>query len=34
MDYKRFFCLKLKREERKDSRNKILEYILQLHAHN
>ena len=28
------FCLKLKREERKDSKNKILEYNLQLNAHN
>ena len=28
------FCLKLKREERKDNKTKILEYIFQLHAHN
>ena len=28
------FCLKLKREERKDNKNKLLEYNLQLHAHN
>ena len=28
------FCLKLKRVERKDNNNKILEYSLQLHAHN
>ena len=28
------FCLKLKEEERKDNKNTILEYNLQLHAHN
>ena len=28
------FCLKLKGEERKDNKNKILEYNLRLHAHN
>ena len=28
------FCLKLKGEERKNNKNKILEHNLQLHAHN
>ena len=28
------FCLKLTKEERKDNKNKVLEYNLQLHAHN
>ena len=28
------FCLKLKKEEREDNKNKILENNLQLHAHN
>ena len=28
------FCLKLKREEYKDKKGKVLEYNLQLHAHN
>ena len=28
------FCLKLKREENKDKKGKVLEYNLQLHAHN
>ena len=28
------FCSKLKGDERKDSKNKILEFKLQLHAHN
>ena len=28
------FCLKLKREEYKDRKGKVLEYNLQLHAHN
>ena len=28
------FCLKLKGEERNDNKNKLLDYNLQLHAHN
>ena len=28
------FCLKLKGEERKDKKNGIIEYNLQIHAHN
>ena len=28
------FCLKLKREEYKDKKGKVLEYNFQLHAHN